>query len=174
MLGYTGRFVRIKFRSTIRQRGRFSETVFQSEFLSVWSNGLHQAEVVLREALEEAELGPVAVAARPTAPTQLPESPIVINVSNVITNAFSPTLNVTFAQLMGNLAAMPLSAVERELAKEELAAIEAETHGSGRWPVIARSLDAIKGIGKGVYKEIAVPLIVEYLKHEAGLHGSKT
>lgn len=169
MLGYSGRFVRIHFRSTVRHPRRHGSVSFQSDFRSVWANGLHQAEVVLREALEEAELGPVAVAPRAILPTAHPEPPIVINVSNVVSNAFSPTINVTFTQLISELAAMPLSAAERELAKEELLAIEAETKGEQRWPVIARSLESIKAIGKGVYKDIAVPLIVEFLKHQSGL-----
>ena len=29
---------------------------------------------------------------------------------------------------------------------------------------LARSLEAIKGMGKGIYKDIAVPLIVEFLE----------
>lgn len=169
MLGYTGRFARISFHSTIRPRGLHTKPVFQADFRERWANGLQQAATVIREAFEEAELGPAATMAPPTTVVERREAPIVINVSNTVSNSFSPTVHVTFNQLMTELDSMQLPSAERERAKEELGLIEAETKGNQRWHVIGRSLEAIKAIGKGVYKDIAIPLIVEYLKHQSGV-----
>jgi len=169
-LGYLGRFNKIRVHSTVVQRGYGNQRlVFQSDYQRVWQRGLAEAEVVLKEALAEAELGPTPPRIVPAVAPAPPEKPLVININNTISNAFSPSVHVTFEQLVGALDSLELSPAERTLAKEELALLDEETRGAQRWPVLAKSLETLKGIGKGVYKEIAVPLIVEYLKQQSGL-----
>jgi len=168
MLGYTGRFVRIHFRSRVGVRGQ-SAPALQADCRAVWARGLQEAQVVLREALVEAELGLPIETSLPPTPVTPREKSIVINVNNTVSNAFSPTLHVTFSDLMGALDARELSPAEHELARTELVAIDSEAKGEQRWPIIARSLESLKALGKGVYKDIAVPLIVEFLKQQSGL-----
>lgn len=169
-IGYVGRFMKIRLHSTVlQQRHGYRGLVFKSDYQAVWRRGLAEAEVVLKEALAEAELGPAPTRIVPAVPFPSPEKPLVININNTISNAFSPSVHVTFEQLVGALDSLELSPVERTLAKEELALLDEETRGAQRWPVLAKSLETLKGIGKGVYKEIAVPLIVEYLKQQSGL-----
>jgi hypothetical protein len=162
--GYHMRFVQVTCRATTSVRG--GQRAFRPDYRTVWTEGLRQKEMVLREALQEAELGPrdPTHVLTPIAATQ-GHAPVVVNVHNV----FSPSIQISFNQLIARLDALPLEASEREAARTELEAIESEVRGSGRWPVIGRSLEALKSMGKSVYKEIAVPLIVEYLKREAGL-----
>jgi len=132
-----------------------------------WEIGLRQAARILDEALEEAEIklpDPESARAGPRTPT-----PLVVNISNQ--NVFSPEIHITISQVLQRLDGLGLSASEKALATEQVQELEAETKGEKRWPMIARSLEAIKSMGKSVYKEVAVPLLVEFLKHEAGLAG---
>lgn len=168
MLGYMGRFVKIHFRSRIRLRGH-SKASFQADYREVWANGLREAELVLKEALEDAALGPKVTARAAAGAMQPQSSAIVVNVNNYISNAFSPTLHVTLAELVEALDGRGLTPSERDAARAELEAIDLETAGQQRWPVIARSLETLKSFGKGVYKDFAVPLIVEFLKQQSGL-----
>ncbi len=167
MLGYMGRFVKIRFRATIADRA--GNQSFQPDYRAVWARGLQEADVVLREALGEAELGLPVSHESPSPSIAGREQPIVINVTNAVTNSFSPTVQVTFTQIVAELDKLVLTPAEREAARSELVAIDEETRGEQRWPLIARSLETLKALGKGVYKEVAIPLVVEFLKHQAGL-----
>ena len=53
----------------------------------------------------------------------------------------------------------------QKLAKE----LEAESKGKKRWSVLAKSLDALKAMGKAVYERVAIPLLLDMLKKEVGL-----
>ena len=60
----------------------------------------------------------------------------------------------------------PFLAMEiMERAKE----LEAESKGKKRWSVLAKSLDALKAMGKAVYERVAIPLLLDMLKKEVGL-----
>ena len=127
--------------------------------VATWQSGLQQADKILQEAIEEAELGPPA----PT-PAQSVANPsgLTVNVNNV----FSPVVHVTFTQLVTQLEELRLPPAEQEQALQHLRALEKETTDEQRWPVIARSLEAMKALGKGVYEKVALPLLVEYLKRQ--------
>ena len=133
--------------------------------VQAWTAGLAHAEKVLREALEEGEMA-IPQEYTPAA-TRDPRPSVQVVVNNQ--NIFSPTVHVSVEQLFVQLDAMPLSPAEQAEAKELLTELDAETKGAKRWPLIARSVEALKSLGKGVYKDIVVPLLVEFLKHEAGL-----
>lgn len=169
MLGYMGRFARIHFLSRIRPRG-YSKAHFQSDYREVWKNGLLEAELVLKEALEEAALGPRMPAKAAVPPASPSQSPIVVNVTNFVSNAFSPTFHVTLGDLLETLDGRGLSPLEHDAVRAELEAIDAETTGLQRWPVIAQSLETLKSFGRDVYRDFAVPLIVEFLKQQSGLN----
>lgn len=129
-----------------------------------WQTGLKMADKILGQALEEAGVEFRVTPAREPAPSRVP--------TVVITNVFSPTVHVTVSQLMTQLDDMGLSGAERQIAKEQIAELEAETKGQQRWGLIGRHLDSIKAMGKGIYERIAVPLIVEYLKSQMQMPGA--
>lgn len=131
-----------------------------------WRHSLRETDKIIAEAVEEGGVPAPSTVPEPTQPRR-PLPNVVVNVHNE--NVFSPTVHISVAQLLDRLDALPLSSAERELAAEQLRELEAETQGQGRWPLIARSLESMKAIGKSVYKDIAVPLLVEYLKRESGL-----
>lgn len=133
-----------------------------------WTSSLNLADKVLRDALEEAaiELPEIPTLSPPASATPS----IVVNVSNQ--NVFSPEIHVTIAQLLDRVDSLPLSDQERSIAKEHLQELRDETEGAKRWPIIAKSLEGLKSLGKSVYKEVAIPLIVEFLKRESGLGGN--
>lgn len=131
-----------------------------------WSTGLKHADKILAEAIEEAEVE-LPLASASDSATKRPAPNIVVTVQNQ--NVFSPSVHVTVNQLIERLNSMGLSTAEKDVATEHLNELQAETEGQGRWPIIAKSLEAMKSVGKLVYKEVAVPLIVEFLKKEAGL-----
>lgn len=138
---------------------------WSSDPTDAWNRGLEHVNKILGEALEEADVGLPLEVENP-APTGRGSS-VVVNVHNQ--NVFSPSVHVTVSQLLERIGTMELTPAEKELARQSVLELETETKGEGRWPIIARSLEATKSLGKTVYKDIAVPLIVEYLKREAGL-----
>ena len=44
-----------------------------------------------------------------------------------------------------------------------------EANGPQRWPVLAKLVDAVRDTGAVAYKEVAIPLLLEMLKKQAGL-----
>lgn len=158
------RFRQLRFRNIDYQSGGFIDWSGDAE--KVWQTSLQHADKILGDALEEAEL-PYPAAVDSGIVDLGARGKVVVNVHNQ--NVVSPTLHVSVAQIVEKLAALDLTDAERALAREQIQELEAETTGQGRWPVIARSLEAMKSLGKSVYRDIAVPLIVEFLKKEAGL-----
>jgi hypothetical protein len=130
-----------------------------------WERGLKNADKVLCEAVEEAEM---VVPVAQTSSASTPRAPhVTINVHNE--NIFSPNVHVTVSELLDRLGELDLSVDEQALAREQLQELAAETQGQKRWPIIARVLEAMKSLGKSVYKDVAVPFLVDFLKREAGL-----
>jgi hypothetical protein len=125
-------------------------------------NGLRAAELLLTAAIEEAELGPQTSQMKPS-PEKEPS--IVVNVTNVLTQ----TVHVELTQLFRAIDALDLAPAERERAKNFAAEIQQETNGKQQWSVLAKSLDGLRELGKTAYKEVAIPLLLELLKKQAGL-----
>lgn len=160
---FTLRFKQLKFRPISYFMGGRAE--WYGDPRTQWQTSLRGADKILREAVEEAG---VQFPAAPLESESAGHRPsVVVNVSNQ--NVFSPTVHVSVSQLLERLGELPLSASEREIASEHVRELDQETKGEKRWAIIARSVESLKSLGKGVYKEIAVPLLVEFLKHEAGL-----
>jgi hypothetical protein len=155
---YSIRFQKLRIHAVVHNYR--SGTHWGNDPDGTWHSGLEQADRLLGEAIEEAELGAPPVASLPSTPTK--NSGIVVNVTNV----FSPSVHITFEQVLGELNNLPLSASERAIAGEYLQELEGETKGEKRWPLIARSLEGMKALGKGVYEKVALPLLVEFLKRQ--------
>lgn len=159
------RFRRITIHPVIYSISRGAQ--WHGDAPQTWRTGLKLAATILDEALEEAGLEPPDSAEAARTPSQ---PPVVVNVQNH--NVFSAAVHVTVSQLIERLDTLDLTEPERGIATEQLRELQAETEGPKRWPVIARSLESLKSLGKNVYKDVAVPLIVEFLKKEAGLSAS--
>ena len=142
---------------------------WRSDPKQAWLTGLKQAAKILDEAIEEGAIS-LPVAAKAETHSARAATPVVVNIHNQ--NIFSPEVHVTISQMLQSLDGLGLSDSEKTIAEEHLRELEVETKGSKRWPIIARSLESIKSIGKSVYKDVAVPLIVEFLKRESGLAGT--
>lgn len=122
------------------------------------------AEQLLTDALEEVEVfDPPPRTTSPVArPHPQPPSVTVINV-------LSQTTVVQINQLYAEIESLGLpKSVETE-AKAKAAELEAEVRGEQRWPILAKTLDGLKALGKPVYEKVAIPLLLEMLKKQAGL-----
>jgi hypothetical protein len=131
-----------------------------------YNEDLGRAESVLSDALEESEFVPDATI-KVQSPTNRPR-PIVVNVLNIL----SQSTQVSVAQLLADLETIPLSSDQRAAAAENAKALASEVQGERRWPAMAKHLEALKALGKGVYEKVALPLLLEVIKRESGLTGS--
>jgi hypothetical protein len=140
-----------------------------------WSSGdqqqfdedLVRAEQILTDALEEIEVFEPPL--RTTEPTPTPRSQSQPPLSVTVINVLSQTNVVQINQLYAEIESLGLPpSVEKE-ANSKAAELEAEVHGEQRWPLLAKTLDSLKALGKPVYEKVAIPLLLEMLKRQAGL-----
>ncbi|MGB2804401.1 MAG: hypothetical protein WBD64_05850 [Candidatus Zixiibacteriota bacterium] len=156
---------------------RFSRLIFWNARIStrqhhwnlddqaIFEGDLQRAEDLLSDALEELAVSPSPLGGtkKEIAPRTNPQ--IVVNVMNVL----SQTTHVELHQVIASLGDLGLSTSQRELAEKHAKELACESRGEQRWPVLAKSLDALKGLGKSVYERVAVPLLLEMLKKQAGV-----
>ncbi len=57
----------------------------------------------------------------------------------------------------------------RSAAESHAKHLEVEIKGQQRWPILAKSIEALKMLGKPVYENVALPLVLEMLKKQSGL-----
>ncbi len=128
---------------------------------------LAKAKSLVTDALEELPLVPSPQAggtpASPSLHRQQP--PIIINVQNVL----SQTTKVEISQLFSDLESLGLSPEKLEEAKKSAEELAAEAKGQQRWTILAKSLEALKSVGKQVYERVAIPLLLEMLKKQMGI-----
>jgi hypothetical protein len=130
----------------------------------IFEEGMRQAKFILEDALEEFDVSPPkAEPVSAKAPLRQPQ--IVVNVHNVL----SQTNHVEISQVISNLDTLDLPPEQRSQAKAHAEELAKETLGEQRWPVLAKSLDALKSMGKSVYENVALPLVLEMLKRQTGL-----
>jgi len=130
---------------------------------------LELAEQILVDALEELDVAPE------TAPTLAPphrarpgsagQLPIVVNVTNILSQATA----VHVSQLLASLQDIDLTPGQRAAVEEHARSLETEARGQQRWPIMAKSLEALKTLGRPVYERVALPLLLDILKKQAGM-----
>jgi len=96
-----------------------------------------------------------------------PATRVVVNITNVL----SQTTHVELKQILSALDSMNLSPNDLEEAKKHAQELSQETQGQQRWPVLAKSLEGLKSLGKSVYENVALPLLLEMLKKQTGIGG---
>lgn len=161
---YYMRFIALHFWET--RASLMSDPIWMDEDQLRFYDDLSIAESIISDALEELEIEPAVIEKPFPEPTKSKKTPqIVVNVYN----ALSQTTEVQISQIMNSLDDLDL-AVDKRAEVEKLAEeIETEAKGKKRWSVLAKSLDALKGMGKAIYERVAIPLLLEMLKKEAGL-----
>jgi hypothetical protein len=124
------------------------------------------AQQLFADALEEIDL-PESVSARASRaePPDRPPATIVVNVNNVL----SQTVAVHLSQVIASLDDLGLEPTTRAEAIETTNKLAAETIGAQRWPELAKHLDRLKALGRPIYEKVALPLLLEMLKKQAGL-----
>jgi hypothetical protein len=129
-----------------------------------FEKGMGQAKSILEDALEEVDfLPPNAEPVSAKAPLRQPQ--IVVNIHNLL----SQTNQVEISHIMLNLDNLGLPPEQHSRAKAHAEELAKEALGEQRWPVLAKSLDALKSMGKLVYENVALPLVLEMLKRQTGL-----
>ncbi|MFS8083822.1 MAG: hypothetical protein ACMG51_10245, partial [Ginsengibacter sp.] len=132
----------------------------------MWHTGLQHADKLLGDALEEAEVQGPTTESQPRSREHGGSIAVTVNNQNV----FAPAVHVSVTQILERLDGLSLSPTEKDLAVQHVRELQAETQGEKRWPIIARAIEGMKALGKSVYREVAIPLLVEFLKSESGLH----
>jgi hypothetical protein len=140
---------------------------WSSEDEQQFNEDLVRAEHILTDALEE--IGVFEPPPRPSEPPPASRSHSQPPLSVTVINVLSQTNVVQITQLYAEIESLGLPASVEKEAKSKAAELEAEVHGEQRWPLLAKTLDSIKALGKPVYEKVAIPLLLEMLKKQAGL-----
>jgi hypothetical protein len=130
----------------------------------IFAASMKRAEAIIAAAIEEAEIS-AGITQPPRQEAPRPTPHLVIN----ITNMLSQVTNVEITQLLQNLNNLGLTPSQKEEAGRLATELDAEVKGQKRWPILARCIDGLKTIGDTVYKQVAIPLLLEMLKKEMGL-----
>ena len=162
---YTRRFIWLSFWEMRADVGHGLNWTQQDQ--ETFEKDLVKAKNLLTDALEEFSLIPSPqVGVTPTpAGLQRQQPPIIINVQNVL----SQTTKVEISQLFSDLESLGLSPEKLEEAKKSAEELAGEARGQQRWTILAKSLEALKSIGKNVYERVAIPLLLEMLKKQIGI-----
>lgn len=160
---YSERFKRLSFWDMRISLGgqRFWTREDQDQF----EHDLSLAEQILRDAIEELELaGQVPSAAAGSPPSPKPPA-VVVHVNNIL----SQTTSVSLEQVLVGLGDIGLSELDLQRARTAAQELEAEAKGEQRWPVLSGPLEALRQLGKSVYERVAIPILLEMLRRQAGL-----
>ena len=84
-------------------------------------------------------------------------------------NILKQTASVEVNQVVAVLDDLGLAPEQRKEAETVARELADEAQGEQRWPVLAESLAKLKALGKHVYEKIAIPLLLDMLKRQAGL-----
>ncbi len=161
---YTRRFKGLSFwemRMSIGQHrwSPLDQAKFENDFI--------MAEQLLSDVFEDFEIAsPINQPTPEKIPVSGPTSPpIIINVTNVL----SQTTDVQINQLLASLDDLNLSDEDRSKAENSAKELEREAKGPQRWSALSKPLETLKALGKPVYERIAIPMLLEMLKKQAGL-----
>ena len=136
------------------------------EDYKIYVKDLARAAQVIKDALEEAEIPGEKIETVIEEKTQGSKIPqLIIN----ITNTLSQVTNVDIAQILQNLNSLGLTQSQKEEAKRLAEELDTEVKGQKRWPILTKCIEGLKNIGDTVYKQVAIPLLLEMLKKDMGL-----
>ena len=159
--GYTRRFTFLRFWHARASIGRGH--TWTGDDQELYESDMKLAKQILIDALEELQLPP-----EPSALDNLPRATVPQVVLNV-TNVLSQMTDIKIENVINRIDSLAMTPVEKEQVKKAAMDLNEEANGPQRWPVLAKLVDAVKSIGGVAYKEVAIPLILEMLKKQAGL-----
>jgi hypothetical protein len=159
---YTLRFSRLRY--FVFRRVGLSQVQKQRD-PQVFNRDLALAEQILTDCLDEIGVAPPLSQEVGEKDAGNSASAITVNVMNVL----SQNVEVHMTQLLAGLKNLGLSKEQHEEAEKLARELEKETKGEQRWPAISKTLESLRSLGKTVYKEIAIPLLLEMLKKQAGV-----
>ena len=165
---YTRRFSSLQFwepRLHVRM-SRGNAPVWSHRDQEVFYNELDRARAVLTDAIEKFpvladQTSPVTASASSARPQ------IVLNVTNVLPQS----THVELSQILTTLDSLGLPPDKLSEAKMHARELAEEAQGQQRWPVLAKPLEALKSMGKSVYENVALPILLEMPKKQTGLNG---
>jgi len=130
----------------------------------IFGMGMKRAEGIIAAAIEEAEIPAEKIEpTRQEAPRAIPQ--LVIN----ITSTLSQVTNVEITQVLQNLNNLGLTQSQKQEAEQLAIELDAEVKGQKRWPILTKCIAGLKAVGDTVYKQVAIPLLLEMLKKDMGL-----
>lgn len=133
-----------------------------------YQEDLTRAQSIIEEAIEE------AVMARPTpnSPRQQREPDPKLQMPPIVVQqiqSVSQMQEVSLSQVIGSIDDLGIEEEEREETKRLAEEFRREAEGKRRWDSLGSILEKMRGLGETVWKQVAVPLIVEMARREAGL-----
>jgi len=165
---YTRRFSSLQFwEPRLRARmSRSSDPAWSHRDQEIFYNDLDRARAVLTDAIEKFPV--LADQASPvTASASSARPQIVVNVTNVL----SQSTHVELSQILTTLDSLGLPPDKLSEAKMHAKELAEEAQGQQRWPVLAKSLEALESMGKSVYENVALPILLEMPKMQTGVNG---
>jgi hypothetical protein len=130
----------------------------------IFEVGMRRAEGIIAAAIEEAEIPAERIEPiKEEVPRPIPQ--LVVN----ITNTLSQVTNMEIAQVLQNLNNLGLTPSQKQEAEHLAKELDLEVKGQRRWPILAKYIEGLKTIGDTVYKQVAIPLLLEMVKKEMGL-----
>jgi len=125
---------------------------------------MERAKGIITDALEEAGFVPETQKQGKVA-TPYATHQVVVN----IVNTLSQTTNVTVSQILQNLNQLGLTVEQEKEARRLIEELDSEVKGEKKWSVIGKSLEGLKSLGKSVYQNVGLPLLLEIIKKELGI-----
>jgi hypothetical protein len=165
---YTRRFSSLQFwepRLCITM-SRSSGPAWSHRDQEIFHNDLDRARAVLTDAIEKfpllADQAPPATVRASSARPQ-----IVVNVTHVL----SQNTPVGLSQILATLDSLGLPPDKLSEAKLHAKELAEEAQGQQRWRVLAKSLEALESMGKSVYENVALPILLEMPTKQTGPSG---
>ena len=163
---YATRFIRLNFCAPFMMAG-FGQVrpAWTPEDEWHYRRDLDAGESLLVDAMEEMNYAPPPPpepeARRPSGPSH---PPVVVQLFNNISQTVTVNVETYWSQM--NL--LPLDPHEKAEAQKILTKIE-EGAPEHDWGKLGAALETAKGIGKGLYEHVALPMFLELMKKQMGL-----
>lgn len=137
-----------------------------------YAKGLTRAETLLSDAIEEVGVAPEAFPETGTDEGGHPsEASPTVKLVVQQNQSVQQIQTLSFDQIIGSIDELGIPEGEAEEARELAEDFRAEAEGEGRWSRLGEILEGLKGLGQTVWKRVAVPLLLEWIKHETGMSG---
>jgi hypothetical protein len=131
-----------------------------------WVDDWSKVPAFLGDVIEELETAapPAPVPAMP-APTRPPALTIVVNNNNILQS----TTAVSVTQVLDIVNSLQLSETQREEVRDLVKEFDDGAKANKPMSVLGKCIDGIKAYGPTVFKDVAAPLLLGWMKQHAGI-----